>query len=164
MPSKALVLDANILIRAVLGQRVRLILESHADSISFFIPETAYTEAEENLTALVVKRGGDPAKAMRLLRSMAALGTVVSGDLYADSKRSLENGWRPATRTTGRFSPPRWRLVVQSGRKTLTSSVAASQRGHPRASTASSPISNPHPVAVYPWSCGRSLPRPAPSQ
>jgi predicted nucleic acid-binding protein len=84
MPSKALVLDANILIRAVLGERVRRILEAHADSISFFIPETAYAEAEEHLAALVVKRGGDPAKAVRLLRSMAALGTVVNRELYAD--------------------------------------------------------------------------------
>lgn len=84
MPNKALVLDANILIRAVLGQHVRRILEAHADSVSLFIPETAYAEAEEHLAALVVQRGGDPGKAMRLLRSMAALGTVVSGDLYAD--------------------------------------------------------------------------------
>ena len=84
MPGKALVLDANILIRAVLGQRVRRILENHADSISFFVPETAYAEAEEHLAALVVKRGGDPSKAVRLLRSMAALGTVVNRDLYED--------------------------------------------------------------------------------
>ena len=84
MPGKALVLDANILIRAVLGQRVRRILEDHADSISFFVPETAYAEAEEHLAALVVKRGGDPSKAVRLLRSMAALGTVVNRDLYED--------------------------------------------------------------------------------
>jgi predicted nucleic acid-binding protein len=72
------VLDANILIRAVLGQRVRRILETHADNISFFIPETAYAEAEEDLAMLVVKRGGDPARAMASLRSMAALGTVTS--------------------------------------------------------------------------------------
>jgi predicted nucleic acid-binding protein len=84
MPGKALVLDANILIRAVLGQRVRRILEAHADSILFFVPETAYAEAEEHLAALVVRRGGDPAKAVRALRSMAALGTVVNRDLYAD--------------------------------------------------------------------------------
>jgi hypothetical protein len=48
MPGKALVLDANILIRAVLGQRVRIILESHAERVSFFVPETAYLEAEEH--------------------------------------------------------------------------------------------------------------------
>ena len=81
MQHRALVLDANILIRAVLGQRVRRILEAHADSISFFVPETAYDEAEENLGALVVKRGGDPAKGLASLRSMAALGTLVSQDL-----------------------------------------------------------------------------------
>ncbi len=84
MPSKALVLDANILIRAVLGQRVRRILETHSDSVSFFVPEIAYAEAEEHLAALVLKRGGDPSKAVRLLRSLAALGTVVRGDLYGD--------------------------------------------------------------------------------
>lgn len=84
MAGKVLVLDASILIRAVLRQRVRRILESHADDISFFIPETAYAEAEEHLAALVVKRGGDPPKAVRLLRSMAALGTVMTRDTYAD--------------------------------------------------------------------------------
>ncbi len=84
MAGKALVLDANILIRAVLGQRVRRILEAHADSISFFIPGTAYAEAEEHLAALVIKRGDDPAIALRSLRSMAALGTIVSLDLYVD--------------------------------------------------------------------------------
>ncbi|MBI2689301.1 MAG: hypothetical protein HYX27_23600 [Acidobacteria bacterium] len=40
MDRRALVLDANILIRAVLGPRVRRILEAHADSITFFVPET----------------------------------------------------------------------------------------------------------------------------
>ncbi|HTP33981.1 MAG TPA: PIN domain-containing protein [Candidatus Acidoferrales bacterium] len=83
MPSKALVLDANILIRAVLGQRVRRILESHADVISFFIPETAYAEAEEHLATLVVKRGGEPEKALRLLRSLATLCTLMTHDTYA---------------------------------------------------------------------------------
>jgi len=33
MASRALVLDANILIRAVLGNRVRHILEKYADSV-----------------------------------------------------------------------------------------------------------------------------------
>jgi len=84
MERRALVLDANSLIRAVLGQRVRRILDAYADSISFFVPETAYAEAEKHLAALVVKRGGDPAKALVALRSMAALGTMVSHDLYGD--------------------------------------------------------------------------------
>jgi predicted nucleic acid-binding protein len=84
MPSKALVLDANILIRAVLGQCARDILESHVDLISFFTPEIAYADAEEHLAELVAKRGGEPEKALRLLRSLAALGAVMSRDVYAD--------------------------------------------------------------------------------
>jgi predicted nucleic acid-binding protein len=84
MPGKALVVDANILIRAVLGQRVRRILETHADDISFFVPLAAYAEAEEHLGALVVRRGDDPVKALHLLRSLANLGTVVGVDLYGD--------------------------------------------------------------------------------
>ena len=84
MPYKALVLDANILIRAVLGQRVRHILEVHAENISFFLPETAYAEAQEHLAALVVKRGSDPVKALAALKAMAALATIVGDDLYGD--------------------------------------------------------------------------------
>jgi predicted nucleic acid-binding protein len=105
MPGKALVLDANILIRAVLGHRVRSILESHADTISFFIPETAYAEAEEHLAALVVRRGGDPAKAVRLLRAMAGLGTVVNPDLYADFEAE-------ARKRLGARDPEDWPILA----------------------------------------------------
>ena len=71
MPSKTLVVDANILVRAVLGTRVREVIETYAGSASFFVPETAYSEAEEHVATLVVKRGGDPEKAIALLRSLA---------------------------------------------------------------------------------------------
>src|SRR3954471_18836699 len=84
MPNRALVLDANILIRAVLGRQVRCLLEAHADDVSFFIPESALAEAEEHLAKLVMKRGGDPVKALASLGSMAALGTIISLDLYGD--------------------------------------------------------------------------------
>jgi predicted nucleic acid-binding protein len=70
MPSKALVLDANILVRAVLGKRVRDVIEMYAGQVSFFVPEVAYAEAEEHLPAVVVKHGGDLAKALKFLRSL----------------------------------------------------------------------------------------------
>ena len=84
MERRALVLDANILIRAVLGKRVRGILEAHASSLSFFVPESALAEAEEHLAALVVKRGGEPAKAIVSLKATAALCTVVGRELYGN--------------------------------------------------------------------------------
>jgi predicted nucleic acid-binding protein len=94
MERRALVLDANILIRAVLGQRVRRILEAHADNISFFIPEIAYAEAEEHLATLVAKHGGDPAKALAFLRSIAALAySRRPGCLWRFRNRSAEAAW-----------------------------------------------------------------------
>jgi hypothetical protein len=135
MQRKALVLDANILIRAVLGQRVRRILEVHADGISFFLPETAYTEAEEHLAALVVKRGGDPAKALRALKAMAGLATIVGDELYEDFEAEARKRLGGRDPRTGRF----WRQpslsAVRSGQKTPTSSDAAWPLGHPGAST-----------------------------
>ena len=73
MPGKALVVDANILVRAALGTRVRSVIEAHASQVSFFVPDVAYAEAEEHLPVLVVKRGGDPEKALVFLRRLAGL-------------------------------------------------------------------------------------------
>jgi predicted nucleic acid-binding protein len=53
-----IVLDANILIRAVLGKRVRNLLETYAEhGIRFYAPEVAYADAEKYLPALLTKRG-----------------------------------------------------------------------------------------------------------
>jgi predicted nucleic acid-binding protein len=53
-----IVLDANILIRAVLGKRVRQLLETYAvRGVRFYTPEVAYADAERYLPALLSKRG-----------------------------------------------------------------------------------------------------------
>lgn len=52
-----IVLDANILIRAVLGRRVRTLLESYSKTVRFYAPETAFLEAETYLPALSRKMG-----------------------------------------------------------------------------------------------------------
>lgn len=46
MPNRDLVVDANILVRAVLGKRLREVIEAYAEDVSFFVPEAAYCEAE----------------------------------------------------------------------------------------------------------------------
>ncbi len=93
MPSKALVIDANILIRAVLGKRTREIIETFAEQVSFFAPEEAYAEAEEHLSTLVIRRGGDPEKALTflaILRSMVApIGSDVYGEFERDARERL---------------------------------------------------------------------------
>jgi predicted nucleic acid-binding protein len=84
MPGKALVIDANILVRAVLGRRVREIIETYAEQVSFFVPEVAYAEAEEHVPALVIRRGGDPEKAVRFLRSLRGLVDLIGSEVYSD--------------------------------------------------------------------------------
>jgi PIN domain len=53
MPGKALAVDGNILVRAVLGKHARKVIERYADRVSFLVPEAAYAEAEEHLAPLV---------------------------------------------------------------------------------------------------------------
>ena len=84
MERRTLVLDANILIRAVLGQRVRQILEAHADDVDFFVPESAYAEAEEHL---------------------AALGTIVGLELYGDFEAA-------ARKRLGARDPEDWPILA----------------------------------------------------
>jgi len=107
MANRALVLDANILIRAVLGIRVRRILEDYADGVSFFVPELALSEAQEHLAILVTKRGGDPAKALRLLDAMVGLVDLVSPDIY--SEHELE-----AKRRIGSRDPEDWPILASA--------------------------------------------------
>lgn len=82
MPGKALVLDANILIRAVLGHKVRALIAMYCESTTFFVPEPAYMEAEQHLAALLVKRGGDQAKGLTLLRALRGLVELAGAGVY----------------------------------------------------------------------------------
>jgi hypothetical protein len=118
MPGKALVIDANILVRAVLGRRVREIIETSAGQVSFFVPEVAYTEAEEHVPTLVVRRGGDPEKAVRFLRSLRALVELIGREVYGDYG-------------IGRYWRRRWQSGAPSGRKTPISSGAECPLGRP---------------------------------
>ena len=81
MPGKALVVDANILVRAVLGRRVREIIEMYAEQASFYVPDVAYAEAEAHVPALVVRRGGDPEKAIQFLRTLRGLVDLIASEV-----------------------------------------------------------------------------------
>jgi hypothetical protein len=50
--AKRLVLDANTLARAVLGVRVRGLIEHYAGDVAFFVPESAIAEAQEHLPTM----------------------------------------------------------------------------------------------------------------
>ena len=84
MRNKTLVLDANILIQAVLGNRVCSTIETYAEEVSFIVLKLAYSDAEQYLVALVIKRGGNPDKALALLRALAEVVNLVGAEMYSE--------------------------------------------------------------------------------
>lgn len=83
MTTKAIVLDANILIRAVLGRRVRDLILEYADTVKFFAPSVAYADAEKYLPALLEKRGISGVSALAVLDSLKVVIQIVDEELYA---------------------------------------------------------------------------------
>ncbi len=57
MQGKRIVLDANILIRAVLGVRVRELIERYCDDAAFYVAESNVEEAMQYLAELAPRRG-----------------------------------------------------------------------------------------------------------
>jgi predicted nucleic acid-binding protein len=96
-----IVLDANILIRAILGRRVRELIDRYtAQGVRFFAPDVAFADAEKYLPLVLKKRN----KPHDLSGSLAYLRTVIepiSSDLYSafESEARLrlrgrdENDW-----------------------------------------------------------------------
>lgn len=83
MSNKAIILDANILIRAVLGKRVRELLLANAATVKFFAPDVAYADARKYLPTLLEKRGVKSAAAMAVLDSLESIVRPLELDHYA---------------------------------------------------------------------------------
>jgi len=82
--SRILVLDANIMLRAVLGTRVRSLIERHSEDVALFIPSYCVAEVHEYLPSLCAKRNWEPAPTFNLLETLLTLVKVVEGGFYAD--------------------------------------------------------------------------------
>ncbi|MBI4212729.1 MAG: nucleotide-binding protein [Chloroflexi bacterium] len=86
---KLLVLDANILIRAVLGRRVLSLLEAYVSRVHFLAPEVAYAEASTHLPAILASRALPQERVATLLEQgvlprLPMLVTPVPHEAYAD--------------------------------------------------------------------------------
>ena len=117
---RLLVLDANILIRAVLGRRVLSLLEAYVGSTHFLAPEVAYTDASTHLPDILTRRGVPAELVKRVLEQEALprlpmLVTTVPHDAYADlepeARRRLrgrdEEDW-PVVALAMRLNCPVW--------------------------------------------------------
>lgn len=83
MSVKAIVLDANILIRAVLGSKVRDLIAEHTSTVKFFAPDMAYADARKYLPALLEKRGVESQAALSVLDYLESVVQVIDFELYA---------------------------------------------------------------------------------
>jgi predicted nucleic acid-binding protein len=80
-----IVLDANILIRAVLGRRVRQLLEFYAGrEIRFCAPEAAFADAEKYLPSLLEKRGKSAVGVSESLKYIQLLVEPVDRETFGD--------------------------------------------------------------------------------
>ena len=82
-----LVLDANILVRAVLGKRARSILERYAARARFYAPDMAFADAREHLPGILAKRGIDAAPALAVLEALRTIVECLDAEMYAPFER-----------------------------------------------------------------------------
>jgi predicted nucleic acid-binding protein len=80
--TRALVIDANILIRAVLGRRVRELIETYAEHVRFFTPDACVRSAQEYLPGLARRRGWPEDEGLILLARVCDWVEVVDSPLY----------------------------------------------------------------------------------
>lgn len=130
MSNKAIVLDANILVRAVLGKRVREIIFSNAAAVKFFAPDVAYADARKYLPALLEKQGVQTSATMKVLDSLENIFNPLILSCTQGCKRKRFNALGCAMPMTGRCLPVQWCLGVPSGRKMLIFLERALQHGH----------------------------------
>lgn len=78
-----IVLDANILIRAVLGARVRRLIQTYGDSVLLVSPHTAIGEMDRHLPGLADRRHLDAAVAAEIRSKVIAAVEIVLSATYA---------------------------------------------------------------------------------
>ena len=97
-----IVLDANILIRAVLGYRVRGLLETYGSrGVRFYTPDVAFADAEKYLPPLLIKRDKPVADLSAALEYLQNIVRSVDQEFYgafeAESRQRLrgrdEDDW-----------------------------------------------------------------------
>lgn len=85
---KRLVLDANILLRAVFGVRVRSLLEAYEDSVSFYAPDICFADARKYIPSLSAKRGIDAEPGLAVLNQLSRLVEIIDHSIYEEHELS----------------------------------------------------------------------------
>ena|SRR5271157_1015042 len=93
--NKGLVLDANILLRAVFGQRVLEILEAYELKANFYCPEVCFQDARRYIPEVSERRRFDPGLALSVLEEVSRIVRPVDQSLYEDLRKVATERVRP---------------------------------------------------------------------
>lgn len=115
MQNRSLVIDANILIRAVFGNRVRTLINDYAVDVNFYAAELNVQEAERYIEILAIKRGLSVDTCKEAFKAALSLIQTVATDAIVDLKDSAlqriqnkdPNDW-PAIAAAMRLECPIW--------------------------------------------------------
>jgi predicted nucleic acid-binding protein len=88
---KGLGLDANILLRAVFGRRVREILETYEDQARFYTPDVCFQDAAQYIPVISNLRGLDIDLGLSVLDRIGRVVEQVDRSLY-EEHQSAERG------------------------------------------------------------------------
>ena len=105
MANKRLVIDANIVIRAIFGNRVRVLIERHCEMTAFYIAETNLEEAIFYTAEIAAKRGIAESVRLAALDSLMTMIQVIPDD---DLQQSRER----ATKRIEHRDPDDWVAVA----------------------------------------------------
>lgn len=100
---KTLVLDANILVRAVLSPKVRSLLELQSSQIQFFAPDVCFDDAEKYLPRIFEKRGLPADPALEVLAGLSRIVQTVEADIYGDYREEAIQRTLSVIRMIGRL-------------------------------------------------------------
>ena len=103
--SRALVLDANILLRAVLGSRVRGLIERYGERVPMLIPAACVEDVREYLPVLCARRRWSTRPAVELLEALLGRLHVIDTALFAEFEAD-------ALRRIGARDPDDWPIVA----------------------------------------------------
>lgn len=102
-PARPIDLDANILIRFVLGEKVPALLAAHAATIDFLAPDTAFEEARSHLPTSLRARGVDDTGQAAGLAALEAVTDVITV-VPASETREIGRWW-PARCSSAALCP-----------------------------------------------------------
>jgi predicted nucleic acid-binding protein len=79
-----IVLDANVLLSAVFGRRVRQLMDKYGERAGFYSPDACLEEAQKYVPDIATRRSIDVDLAQTMLEGVCAIVEFVDRDLYRE--------------------------------------------------------------------------------